>query len=64
MVSALHHVKRWARIVQSVQRFATGLDGPGSDTGEGGIFRSCQRGSGRPSSILHKGYQVSFPRVK
>jgi hypothetical protein len=54
----------WAGIAQSVQLYATGLDGPGIESGRGEIFRTCPDRPWGPPSLLHNGYRVSFPRVK
>jgi hypothetical protein len=51
-------------IVQSVQQLATGWMVRGSDSGGGEIFRTRSDRLCGPPSLLHKGYQVSFPGGK
>ena len=51
-------------MAQSVQRLATRWTVPGSNRGEGEIFRTPPDRLWGPSSILHNGYRVSFTEIK
>jgi len=52
------------RIVQSVQRFATGWTFRGTNPGLDEIFLTHPDRSLYPPSFLYSGYRVSFPVVK
>jgi len=57
--------KYWAVIAQSVERLATGLDGPGIESRWEAIFSApFQTGHWDLPSLLYNGYRVSFLVVK